>query len=167
MEKVGIFFGSSSGNTEEIANKIQELIGDDVAEVLNVDSADADDIAKYKNIILGSSTWGAGDLQDDFESFIDTLKEADLDGKKVAIFGLGDSVSYSDTFANSISHIYEAVKDKAEVIGGVSVEGYSFEESDSVVDGQFVGLPLDEDNESDQTDERLENWINLIKNKLN
>jgi len=135
MEKVGIFFGSSSGNTEDIANKIQEFIGESNAEIHNADSADADDISKYSNLILGSSTWGAGDLQDDFESFVDVIKEVDLTGKKIAIFGLGDSASYADTFANSISHIYEAVKDKAEVIGEVSVEGYDFEESDSVVDG--------------------------------
>lgn len=166
MSKTGIFFGSSSGNTEEIANKIQELIGDE-AEVHNVDSADADDLSSYENLILGSSTWGAGDLQDDFESFVDVLGEAELSGKKVAIFGLGDSVSYADTFANSIAHIYEAVKDKADVIGGVATEGYSYEDSEAVIDGQFVGLPIDEDNESDQTDERLENWINSIKDKLN
>ncbi len=165
MQKVGIFYGSNSGNTEEVAQQIKSLIGN--AEVHDVSSASSKDLEQYENIIFGSSTWGSGDLQDDFEHFIDTVIKVDLSTKKIAIFGLGDSSSYGDTFVNSIAHIYNAVKDKTQVIGSVSSSDYSFEESDAVIDGLFVGLPIDVDIESKKTDERLEKWIELLSQSFN
>ena len=48
------------------------------------------------------------------------------------------------------------------MIGHVSVEQYIFDDSKSVVDGMFCGLPLDEDNESEKTDDRLQSWSKLI-----
>ena len=52
------------------------------------------------------------------------------------------------------------------MIGAVSTDGYTFDESTSVVDGKFVGLALDEDNESDKTDERIAAWVDEIKPSL-
>lgn len=165
MQKIGIFFGSNSGNTEEVAEQLQELLGE--AELHDVSSSSPSDLADYSNIILGASTWGSGDLQDDFETFIEDIAEVDLSGKKVAIYGLGDSASYGDTFVNSIGHIYTAINEKTDVVGSVSTDGYEYEESEAEVDGQFVGLPLDVDNESDKTDERLEAWVEILKGSFN
>jgi flavodoxin I len=164
MQKVGIFFGSNSGNTEEVASQLKDLLVE--AEVHDVSNSTIKDLAPYSNIIFGSSTWGSGDLQDDFEKFAESLGQVDFTGKKVAIFGLGDSASYGDSFANSIAHIYNKIKDKAEIIGAVPADGYSFSESESVSDGNFLGLALDIDNESDKTDERLENWVEILKSNF-
>jgi len=165
MQKVGIFFGSNSGNTEDVAEQLKELIGD--AELHDVSSASASDLLNYENIILGASTWGAGDLQDDFETFVEGLDSVDLTSKNIAIFGLGDSASYGDTFANSIAHIYNAVKSRTNIVGSISTDGYEYEESEAEVDGKFVGLPLDIDNESDKTEERLSQWVALLKQSFN
>lgn len=166
MNKIGIFYGSNTGNTKNIAEKIAKSFADHSVELYNVASADAD-FSSYDLILFGSSTWGLGDLQDDWESFIDQVKNSDLSGKKVALFGAGDSSSFSDSFGGALGVIYCAVKDKGiHLIGRVSIEGYSFENSESVVDGQFVGLLLDEDNEPEKTDERIFRWIQQIRKEL-
>lgn len=165
MSKTGIFYGTSSGNTEDVAARIKNELGED-AELFDVGSASAQDVMNYNNIIFGASTWGAGDIQDDFETFLDNLQDVDLTGKNIAIFGLGDSASYSDTFANAIGHIYEVVG-KYNVVGGVSADDYDYEESISVLNGKFFGLAIDEDNESDKTDERIRNWVSGLKKSFN
>lgn len=99
-------------------------------------------------------------FQDDWYDGLDVVKNADLSGKTVAIFGCGDSASYGDTFCGAMKELYDAAKAAgANVIGAVSTEGYTFDDSDAVVDGQFVGLALDDINEDDKTDSRIDAWI--------
>ncbi|MFV0366027.1 MAG: flavodoxin [Mangrovibacterium sp.] len=160
MSKVGIFFGSDTGNTESIAKRIAAKVEGDVFNVADAPSAA---LAEYDNLIFGSSTMGLGDLQDDWDDFLASVKDADLSGKVVSIFGLGDADSYPDTFVDGVGTIYEVVKDKGcKIVGSVSTDGYDFDESTAVVDGSFVGLPLDEDNQDDQTEARLDAWIAKI-----
>lgn len=166
MSKVGIFYGSTSGNTQEVAEEIAKKLGVDKADLHDVSRAKAD-FAAYDVVLFGSSTLGMGDLQDDWESFIDQVKKADLSGKKVALFGCGDSSSYSDTFCDALGKIYDAIKGKGcELIGQVSPEGYTYDSSESIVNGQFVGLPIDNDNESDQTDQRIACWVEDLKKAI-
>jgi flavodoxin I len=114
--------------------------------------------------VLGTSTWGVGDLQDDWESAIGELQSANLSGKVVALFGLGDSSSYSDTFVNGMARIYDAVKGNgATVVGAVDASDYTYDDSEAVQDGKFVGLAIDEDNESSKTDGRIAAWVANIK----
>jgi flavodoxin I len=166
MAQIGIFYGSSTGNTKDIAKKIAKALSDNTVESFDVASASAD-FSAYDLVLFGSSTWGLGDLQDDWDSFIAEVKSADLSGKKVALFGTGDSSSYSDTFGDALSKIYDVVKDKGvKLIGQVSTDGYSFDSSESVIDGQFVGLLVDEDNEPGKTDQRVSLWVDQIKKDL-
>ncbi|MBQ1854223.1 MAG: flavodoxin, partial [Prevotella sp.] len=125
----------------------------------NVADMTADTIADNDVLLLGTSTWGAGELQDDWYDGIDVLKEADLEGKTVAIFGCGDAESYPDTFCGAMGEIYNAVSDRATVVGGVSTDDYTFDDSEAVQNGQFVGLALDDVNESDKTEARIDAWI--------
>ncbi|RAZ25874.1 flavodoxin FldA [Campylobacter hyointestinalis] len=159
----GIIFGSSMGNTEEAANLIASNLGID--NVLNIADTDAKTINSFDKLIIGSSTWGSGDLQDDWDVFdFDSL---DVSGKTVALFGLGDSSSYSDTYCDAMGIIYDKLVQKgANIIGQVSADGYSFDESRSLKDGKFVGLALDADNESDQTEERIKKWTESIKSQI-
>ena len=114
--------------------------------LLTYQTFNADVVAENDNLILGTSTWGAGELQDDWYDGINVLKEADLSGKTVAIFGCGDAESYSDTFCGGMKEIYDAAQG-ANILPGVSTEGYTFDDSEAVVDGKFVGLALDDVNE--------------------
>ena len=160
MGKTAIIYGSTTGTTEDIAGRIASKLNIAQGDIYEISKVTADTVAGYDTLLLGSSTWGSGDLQDDWYDGIETLKGADLAGKKIALFGCGDSSSYSDTFCSALGTIYNDLKDSgATFVGSVDPSDYTFDCSDAVVDGQFVGLPIDEVNESDKTDERISNWV--------
>jgi len=166
MKKSAIFYGSSTGNTQTVAEAINAQLNNQ-AELINVENSSSAEIEKYDVLFLGTSTWGLGDLQDDWEGFIADLKTADLSGKKVALFGLGDADAYPDTFVDGMGTIYNTITDKGcDIIGMVSVDEYSYDASTAEVDNQFVGLAIDEDNESDKTDERVSKWIEDLRHHL-
>ncbi len=157
-----IFFATSTGNTEEIASKIAEKLGG--IEVFDLADTDVEKINDYDKVILGGSTWGDGELNDDWDDSWSDFQDLDLTGKTVALFGLGDQEGYEDEFCNALGLIYEQTKENgANIIGFTSTDGYKFEESKAVVDGKFVGLVIDEDNQDDLTDERISNWVEDIK----
>ena len=167
MAKIGIFYGSTTGNTENVAEKIKAAFGSETADLHDVASASADELQKYDYLILGTSTWGDGDLQDDWDSFISELDTVDFSEKKVALFGLGDQEMYPDTFVNGMRTIYDKVKEKgATVLGFCSNEGYTFDESTAVKDDSFVGLVIDEDNQAEMTDERVAAWVEKLKHEM-
>lgn len=161
MAKTGVFYGSSTGNTEDAAKQIADALG---AEAVEISSTSADDILACDYIVFGVSTWGAGDLQDDFDDFMGTLEGMDFSGKKVAVFGLGDQESYSDTFVDAMGILGKAVKaGGGELVGAVSTDGYEFDSSEAEDGGSFIGLPLDEDNQSDLTADRIAAWVAELK----
>jgi flavodoxin I len=160
MRNIAIIYGSSTGNTKNVAMKIAKRLSGENVLLKDVSSVDFKDLAEYPNIILGTSTWGLGDLQDDWYDHVSELKSADLEGKTLAFFGLGDSASFSDTFTDGMGLLYETLEGKNfNLAGKCPVEGYNFDSSKAVRDGKFVGLALDEDNESSLTDKRLDVWI--------
>ena len=153
MSKTIVVYGSTTGTCESIAQTLGDQLG---AEVINVSDLTANQLAEADNIVLGTSTWGAGELQDDWYDGVNVVKSANLSGKRVALFGCGDSASYSDTFCGGMKELYDAaVAAGATVVGAVPTDGYTFDDSDAVVDGQFVGLALDDVNEDDKTSERI------------
>ncbi|AAQ66847.1 flavodoxin [Porphyromonas gingivalis] len=160
MKSIGIFYGSSTGTTSDLAQKIASALGVDSANVMDVANADAAAAAKYDVLLLGSSTWGLGDLQDDWESFLPKLKGENLSGKKVGLFGCGDASSYSDTFCAALGTIKaELANTGCTFIGAYPAEGYSYDETTAEENGQLIGLCVDDANESDQTEARMERWI--------
>ena len=166
MSKIGIFYGSSTGSTAEVAQRLASALGAE-ANVYDVASADAAEAASFDALLLGSSTWGLGDLQDDWEDFLPKLAEQSLAGKKVAIFGCGDADSYPDSFCEAISKIKAGLEGTGcEVIGAYEPEGYSYDATETEQDGKLIGLCIDEANQSDLTDERIEKWVALIKPQL-
>jgi flavodoxin I len=164
MKTTIVIYGSLTGTCEAIAEKIASKLG---CEAMNVQDLTADTINDHQNLILGTSTWGAGELQDDWYDGLKTLQDADLNGKTIALFGCGDCESYSDTFVGGIGELYNGIKDSgARFIGSVDTDGYTFDDSEAVVDGKFIGLPLDDINEDDKTDMRIENWLSAISPEL-
>ena len=160
----GIFFGSSTGNTEELANEIASKLGVAAADVHNVGSVSADKTAAYDCLLLGSSTWGLGDLQDDWMDFVESLKNENLAGKKVGLFGCGDSSSYPDTFCDALGVIKEELGGTGcTFIGAMDAAGYSETESKAFEGGQVIGLAVDDDKPG-KTAERLDAWAVAIQN---
>ena len=164
MKKVGIFYGSESGNTQEVCKVIANELGSE-AEVFDVSSVDREKILSYENLILASATYGSGDLQDDWEKMFKELSEGDFSSKVVALVGVGDGDSYGDTFVESIYHLHQKVK-SAKVVGRVSKEGYEFEESQALDGDEFLGLAIDEENQSELTMERIKAWVEQIKREF-
>ena len=166
MRKTGIFFGSNTGTTQEIAEQIADLLGIDKSDVHDVASSAPTDVADYGALILGTSTWGDGDLEDNWEDFINGLAAIDLTGKKVALFGCGDT-SMSDTFCDGVGILYDRLKDSgADFIGQFNTDGYDFNESKAVKDGKAVGLLIDNVNYPEMTPERLDLWATIVKNAI-
>ncbi len=160
-----IFFASSTGNSEEIANKISVALND--IEVFDLAGTKIEKINEYDKLILGSSTWGDGELNDDWEDIWGDFCKLDLSNKTIALFGLGDQESYSDEFCSAMGIIYEQIaKSGAKIIGFTSTDGYYHDSSKAQIDDKFVGLAIDEDNQSDLTDERINKWTNEIRENI-
>ncbi|MDR1221525.1 MAG: flavodoxin FldA [Tannerella sp.] len=163
MDKTAIIFGSTTGMTENIANRIASLLNISTDNVYEVAGITPEIISRYDVLLLGSSTWGSGELQDDWYDGVEVLKKSDLNGKKIAFFGTGDSDSYPDTFCDALGLIYKDVESSgATFIGQVDPSEYTFDASVAVVDGKFVGLALDETNESNKTGDRINRWIKSL-----
>lgn len=164
MKSIAIIYGSSTEHTKNAAERIAELLSDYNPTLADIYEGDETPFLNHEVLILGVSTWGVQDLQDDWNDFYPKLEKLDLSGKTIAIFGLGDASIYPSSYVDAIGILYEIVTQKgATVIGEVSPEGYDFEYSRAFIDGKFVGLPLDDDYEPELTEERISRWIEQLK----
>ncbi len=167
MENIGLFYGSDTGNTERMAEAIAEKIGTDKVDVIDISGSSKEEMEKYDKLILGMPTWYDGELQSDWEGFIDNLDEIDFTGKTVALFGLGDQYGYADYFLDAMGITHDKIVEKgAKIVGQWPCDDYEFDFSKAERDGKFVGLGLDEDNESDKSEDRINEWLELIKPDL-
>lgn len=95
------------------------------------------------------------------------LKTANLSGKTIALFGCGDADGYSDTFCGAMAELHNAVKDSgAKVIGQVAADTYTYDGSDAVIDGKFVGLALDCSESEGKSENRIDDWLDSIRSEL-
>ncbi len=176
MAKVGIFFGSDTGKTRKVAKLIHEALGSDaVAAPVNINKASIDDLLACDALILGTPTLGTGQLPgldadcqaESWGEFVPELEGADLAGKTVALFGLGDQESYPDDFVSAMGELFDLVSNAgAEVVGAWPSSGYTFNDSGALDGDNFVGLALDQDNQADLTAGRIQHWVAQIKPAL-
>ncbi|MFA6402469.1 MAG: flavodoxin [Salinivirgaceae bacterium] len=170
--KIAVLYGPVGGNTERIAKLIANKIGIEKIVLIPVKEANKDSLSEYKSLIIGGSTigthtWSHKNTSSDWDQFMPTFKTIDFTGKKVAIFGLGDQLAYTNNFVDDMRTFYNVlVENGATVIGQWPTEGYEFNESAAIVDGKFVGLPLNEDHEEELSDSRIESWLNTFVSQL-
>lgn len=165
MASVGLFFGSDEGNSERIAYRIQQRLGKNVVDIVDIADATQLDFVDYDKIILGIPTWDFGQIQSDWDDFWNDVSEVDFSGKTVAFFGLGDQFGYSDYFLDAMGMLHDVVIQSApKVIGHWPTHGYEFTASKAEIPGasKFVGLALDEDHQEDLTADRLNRWCAQI-----
>ncbi|MCM1021846.1 MAG: flavodoxin [Muribaculum sp.] len=163
MKEFGIFYGSNTGVTAEVAAEIAKKLGVETSDVHDVAKTSPDAVGNYRTLVLGSSTWGVGELQDDWYDFIDGLEILDLNDKKIALFGCGDE-TMTDTFCAAVGELYRRLKGTgAKFIGEYPADVYDFNESPAFVDGVYVGLLLDNINKEELSADRIAGWIEQIK----
>lgn len=168
MAKIGLFYGTQTGNTQTLAERIQkELGGSSVVDVLDIANTAPEDFEPYSAIIIGCPTWNVGELQADWEGFYEELDAINFEGKTVAYFGAGDQTGYPDNFQDAMGILEE----KITALGGKTVgywptDGYDFNESRAVRQGKFVGLAIDEDNQPELTTSRIKTWVAQIRPAL-
>ena len=172
MSRIGLFFASSTGNTRRIAKMIKKRFDDEtMADAFNVNKATAELVAGYSFLILGTSTLGGGQLPGlstdcmggGWEEFLPQLKKVDFTGKTVALFGLGDQDKYPDEFVDALGEIYHFVSERgAKVVGTWPADDYDFISSKALVDTDFVGLVLDQENQKMLTETRVDTWLKMI-----
>lgn len=163
-----MFYGPEGGSVEKVANMIKELLGEDLVDLHPVSSSRADHVNQYKNVIFGLSTIGKHtwdmEIRDDWSGFLPELEKIDYQGKTFALYGLGDHITYALHFVDSLGYVArEILNHGGHIVGQVDPAPYEFKESEAIIDGKFIGLPLDEDYEADKTRDRLLSWLEIIK----
>ncbi len=165
---IGLFYGSSTCYTEMVAEKIAaeltNLLGEGTVDLLNIADEPVAKLANYPYLILGIPTWDYGELQEDWENHWDDLDNLSLEGKTVALFGVGDQLGYPEWFLDALGYLWAKVKSLgAKTVGYTPAEGFTFTDSKALTDGgQFVGLAIDDENQSELTDDRVQRWCQQI-----
>jgi flavodoxin I len=168
MNKTGIFYSFNSTKTAKAAEKIIEAFAPEITVIpVNAEVITEELFLSFTNIILGVPTWFDGELPNYWDEFVPALEDLNLSGKTIAIFGLGNQVEYPENFGDAVGILGELVQERgAKLVGFTSIEGYTFESSRAVVDNQFMGLILDQENQARQSKDRISNWVNTLKSSF-
>ena len=175
MAKIGIFFGTDTGRTRLIAKQIARKLGDAADAPVNIGRTTLADFLAYDKLIVGSPTLGDGMLpgestglsQPSWEEFLPQLAAADLTGKTIALFGLGDQQKYPHEFVDAIGLLHDAFAARgARLIGYWPTAGYDFAASQAVDGDHFLGLALDQHHQPALTEERIATWLAQITPEL-
>ncbi|HEY3290781.1 MAG TPA: flavodoxin, partial [Anaerolineae bacterium] len=163
MAQIGLFYGTDTGNTEDVVarmkNRLDEL-APGAAQVYDISKATPSDIEAYQNLILGIPTANVGQLQTDWDVFWPHLDEIDFSGKKVALFGLGDQYAYANTFLDALGMLaYKVLERGGDLVGSWPIDGYNFDNSGALDGDHFLGLGLDQENQAELTQSRIETWL--------
>ncbi|WP_415889132.1 flavodoxin FldB [Neptuniibacter sp. SY11_33] len=166
---IGLFYGSTTGNTESVAELITEHLGQDKVHRIDIAADGIESVSEYEHLILGISTWDFGELQEDWADLWEQLDAVAVAGKSCALFGLGDQIGYSEWFLDAMGLLHERLQSKgAQMVGYWPVEGYNFEASKALTPDhqQFVGLAIDEDCQRSETEERVTTWCQQIRKEF-
>jgi flavodoxin I len=169
MAKIGLFYGSTTGKTQSTAEMIRDEFGGESAVTLHDVSevTDGSEFNGYQYLIIGCPTWDIGELQADWQGYYDELDSLSFSGKKIAYFGTGDQIGYSENFQDAMGILEEKLSQLGgQTVGNWSTDGYDFEASKAVKNGKFIGLALDEDNQGELTEKRIKQWVTQLKQEF-
>jgi flavodoxin I len=163
-----LFYGTQSGMSLSVAQQIKVALSDLVDEIVDIGTASASDLQEEEFLILGGGTYGSGELTTDWERFWPQMDSIDFDGKKVALFGLGDAWAYGNNFCSAMRIFYDKIQERGgEIVGiGQSADEYNFQHSEATIDGVFIGAALDEMNDPDETPRRIVEWSLRVREQL-
>ncbi len=168
MKKIAIIYSFNTVKTSKIAERIKEAFGEEDVELINAEKITAEKFLSYENIIIGVPTWFDGELPNYWDEFVPDLEDMDLQGKKIAIFGLGDQKNYSENFIDGVGILGEILEERgATLIGFTSLEGYTFESSKAKRGDKFMGLAIDYENQGSKNKDRVITWVGQLRNEFN
>lgn len=162
---IGLFFGSTTGNTEDVAAMIAGHLDGYALDQHDIAEDGLAAIPNYDLLILGIPTWDFGELQEDWDDLWAELEEIDFSGRTVALFGLGDQIGYGEWFLDAMGLLHDKLQARgANLVGYWPNQGYKFTASKALTEdeSQFVGLAVDQDSQSGETDERVEAWVKQV-----
>ncbi len=163
---IALLYGSTTGNTEDVAELIERTLCDDQVELFDVAEMSLAQACQSDRIIMGIPTWDYGEVQSEWEDVWDELDTIDFNGKRVALYGLGDQVGYGDWFLDAMGLLHDKLIARgASLVGYWPVQGYEFAESKALTadQSQFVGLALDEDCQHELTEQRTVAWCQQVR----
>lgn len=167
MGKTAIVYSFNTQKSKKVAEKIVASFGDKNIETINAEELTKSTFKTFNNFILSAPTWFDGELPNYWDEFIPDLEEMDLSGKTFAVFGLGDQKGYPENYCDAIGILVEILEEcGAKIIGQTNLDGYTYESSKAERNGQFVGLPLDQENQARLTKGRIENWVAQLKKEM-
>lgn len=171
MKKIALIYWPKKGNTEKAAQKIYSRFKEDQIDLFTIKQINNAEFSLYDAFIVGAPTTGADNWEEAYKSlwndFFMRLTKADIKGKPFAIFGLGDQILYPYNFVDGMKDIKrEFEKNGARHIGYWPTDGYEYRESESIENGMFVGLALDEDHQPEHTDRRIDTWTSQVKKEI-
>ncbi|MDE6490624.1 MAG: flavodoxin, partial [Muribaculaceae bacterium] len=156
---------SNTGTTARVAEMIAAELGVSSGDIHDVAKSAPSDVAPYEVLVFGSSTWGSGDMQDDWYDFADGVQALDLKGKKIALFGCGDE-TMSDTFCGAVGELYDRLKcTGAEFIAPFDADCYDYSHTPAEIEGRIVGLLIDDVNHRELTAGRVARWCRDIQSQ--
>jgi len=171
MANVGIFCGTAGGTSLLVAEAVADAFNLEEDDLINMeeDFDDIEQMLEYDVLFIGSSTWGQGDVH---HEWVDPQLEIESDGidftgKTVALFGAGDCVKHGEHFCSALGKLYKTFTNAgANVVGFVDASDYTYESSLAEMDGKLCGLAIDQHNEKEKTNTRIENWISSLKEQI-
>ncbi|MCJ8339967.1 MAG: flavodoxin FldB [Pseudomonadales bacterium] len=158
-----LFYGTTTGNTGDVAEKVQQHLGD--VELFDVADSPLEILESYQKIIFAIPTWDYGEVQEDWQEVWDEVDQIDFSDKTLAFIGLGDQYGYAEWFVDAMGMLHDKVVAKgATIVGHWPTNGYEFDESKALTaDKQFfIGLAIDDDCQNELSDERIEQWCQQV-----
>ena len=147
---VAILYGSTTGKTEAVADLLQTYFPD--SRVFGIADTEPAALAPYDTVLLGTSTWGTGALQDDWKKRLGDFPPEVFAGKVLGFFGLGDKAAFADTFCTGMVELHRRYSPAASRVIGT----FSGKEPTA------VGLALDDDNQALLTEGRVAGWAERL-----
>ena len=167
MPATAIVYTSTTGNTQYAADLLHKEIGPLQADLIELPAVDITTLEMYRNLVCCVSTWGKGEMQDDWEAIAPRFSRLGLRDRKAAILGMGDQKNYPDAFADGVGHLARLLRSMGVVlIGKTSTDGYIFTRSRALEGNNFLALIIDEDNQHEQTMPRIRDWARQLRREF-
>lgn len=172
MNSLKIVVGTDTGNTEYHAKYIKKELLEHYnieSEIVMVHDIQPEDWTSHDYYILGAPTWFDGEMSQDWNWYLPTFKDTNFTDKTIFIYGLGDQVGYPTYYCDAVGLLGRAVTEAGGSVECLTTtDGHDFKESQAVMtEGVFWGLCLDEENQPEMSDDRINEWVQNIARIIN